>query len=45
VSVDADGTNMRVKLSPVFQGVQAQTAKAGMNNPLLPGVFEPGQQE
>jgi len=45
VSMDAGGSNMRVKLSPVFQGVQAQTAKAGMNNPILPGVFEPGQQD
>jgi hypothetical protein len=45
VSMDAGGSNMRVTLSPVFQGVQAQTAKAGMNNPLLPGVFEPGQQD
>jgi hypothetical protein len=44
VSLDADGNNMHVKLLPVFQGVQAQTAKIGMNNPLIPGVFEPGQQ-
>jgi hypothetical protein len=45
VSMDAGGSNMRVKLSPVFQGVQAQSARAGMNNPILPGVFEPGQQD
>jgi hypothetical protein len=45
VSMDAGGNNMRVKLSPVFQGVQAQSNKAGLNNPILPGVFEPGQQE
>ena len=44
VSMDADGNSMRVKLSPVFQGVQAQNAKVGMNNPVIPGVFEPGQQ-
>ncbi len=44
VSLDPDGNNMHVKLSPVFQGVQAQSAKVGMNNPLIPGVFEPGQQ-
>ena len=44
VSMDSDGNSMRVKLSPVFQGVQAQNAKVGMNNPVIPGAFEPGQQ-
>jgi hypothetical protein len=42
--MDADGNSMRVKLLPVFQGVQAQSAKVGMNNPLIPGVLEPGLQ-
>ncbi len=44
VSMDADGNSMHVKLSPVFQGVQANAAKVGMNNPIIPGVFEQDQQ-
>jgi tetratricopeptide (TPR) repeat protein len=44
VSMDASGNSMHVKLSPVFQGVQANAAKVGMNNPIIPGVFEQDQQ-
>jgi hypothetical protein len=44
VSLDADGGSMHVKLSPVFQGVQANSARVGMNNPIIPGVFEQDPQ-
>jgi len=44
VSLDTGSNSMHVKLVPVFQGVQANAAKIGMNNPILPGVFEQDQQ-
>jgi hypothetical protein len=44
VSLEDGGNSMHVKLSPVFQGVQANGAKVGMNNPIIPGVFEQDPQ-
>ena len=40
VSMEAGGNSMRVKLSPVFQGIGAKDAKIGMNNPVIPGLFQ-----